>query len=134
MVRKTLLRVGGGVGGGVRKKILTSRGKAEGLYEFSKIENRRFFKSSFFHIISDGNEMECLISQEDSNLDSAQVNFSIASFISGKTTYYWRGSIYCKNPKTYVTHYTVVLNNNMLLCFYFVQNLKNIKLKKKKSV
>ena len=76
--------------------------------------------------------MECLISQEDSNLESAQVNFSIASFISGKTTYYWRGSIYCKNPKTYVTHYTVVLNNNMLLCYYFVQMIKNIKLNKKK--
>ena len=69
--------------------------------------------------------MECLISQEDSNLDSAQVNFSIASFISGKTTYYWRESIYCKNPKTYVTHYPVVLNNNMLLCYYSVHTLKN---------
>merc|ERR1712055_708808 len=107
--------------------------KSRASMNFRKSKIGGFFKSSFFHIISDGNEMECLISQEDSNLDSAQANFSIASFISGKTTFYWRGSIYCKNPKTYVTHYTVVLNNNMLLYFYSVQTLKNIKLKKKKK-
>ena len=54
----------GGGGGGVRKKILTSRGKAEGLYEFSKIENRRFAETFFFHIISYRNEIECLISHD----------------------------------------------------------------------
>ena len=73
------------MGGGVRKKILTSRGKAEGLYEFSKIENRRFGKTLLFHITCEGEEMECLISQEDYVLEHARCNFSNGSLISDKS-------------------------------------------------
>ena len=65
MVRKTLLRVSEGVGEGVRKKILTSRGKAEGLYEFPKIENKRFVKPLLFHITYERKKLEWLIYQED---------------------------------------------------------------------
>ena len=50
MVRRVLLGMGGGVGDGPRKKNLTSRGKAEGLYEFPKIENSRFADQVLFHI------------------------------------------------------------------------------------
>ena len=78
--------MGEGVGGGVRKKILTSRGKAEALYEFPKIENRRFAKPQFFYMTYDGKEMECLISQEDYVLEHVCCNFSNGSLISDKST------------------------------------------------
>ena len=45
--------------------------------------------------------MACLISQEDSNLDSALVNFSIGSFIFDKTANNWVDSIYSKNSRIY---------------------------------
>ena len=65
MVRKILLGVGGGVGEGARKKILTSRGQAEGLYEFPKILKRGFSKTQNFHMVHDGNEIVVLIYQEE---------------------------------------------------------------------
>ena len=74
------------MGEGVRKKILTSRGKAEGLYEFPKIENKRFAKPLLFHITYEGKEMVCLIFQEDTILEHTLINFSNGSFISVKTT------------------------------------------------
>ena len=62
---------------------------------------------------NDGNELECLISQEYYILYHVFITFSIGSFISGKTADKWAVNIYSKNPKSYVTHYTVIHNNNM---------------------
>ena len=85
MVRKILLGVGGGVGEGARKKFLTSRDQAEGLYEFPKILKRGFSKTQNFHMVHDGNGMIVPIYQEEVVLCFVLINFSIRSLIFGKT-------------------------------------------------
>ena len=77
--------MGGGVGEGPRKNFLTPRGKAEGLYEFSKIHNRWFSKPLIFHMLHDGNEIVVLIYQEEVALCSVLTTFSNRGLIFGKT-------------------------------------------------
>ena len=85
MVRKILLGVGGGVGEGARKKILTSRGQAEGLYEFPKIHNRRFAELFIFYMACYGNGMVALIYQEEVVLWFVRSSFSNRPLIFCKT-------------------------------------------------
>ena len=61
----------------------------------------------------EGNEIECLISQEDCVLEHVLINLSNGSSISVTTADKWAVCIFSKNPKTSVTHYTVVHNKNM---------------------
>ena len=85
MVRKVLLGVGEGLGEGPRKKYLATRGKAEGLYEFPKIHNRRFAKLFIFYMACYGNGMFALIYQEEVVLCSVLSTFSNRPLIFCKT-------------------------------------------------